>query len=146
MSRRGIALIVVLWVLAAAGTVAGVGMRAVRVSGATAIYRIAHTRARWAADACLELVRARIAESLRRGEAEAWSEPARAAGQVGEPVLAPGVRCRATVEPTHDSAAAQSGSIAAAGWGIVSGYDLLVVREQWGRGLARVAVLSREIL
>jgi type II secretory pathway component PulK len=60
-SRRGVALLTVLWLVAALGAVGGAAMMAARLGSATSRNRIVLTRAAWAREACLEVLRARFA-------------------------------------------------------------------------------------
>jgi len=75
MTRRGAALLTVLWVLAALGTAAALGLSAVRDGAATAEVRIAAIRARWQAEGCLVLFRAALDRALHEGRAEVWRDP-----------------------------------------------------------------------
>ena len=56
--ERGVALLAVLWMLAAAGTAAALGLAVVRDGVATSRYRSEYLRARWAAEGCLSEFRA----------------------------------------------------------------------------------------
>jgi len=59
MSRRGFALITVLWLVAALTTAVGLGLSAARVGNAASANRLVLTRSRWAAEACLAIAQAR---------------------------------------------------------------------------------------
>jgi type II secretory pathway component PulK len=59
MNRRGFALIATLWVVAALATAVGLSLTATRLGQQTTLNRIALTRGRWAAEACLALAQAR---------------------------------------------------------------------------------------
>lgn len=61
MSERGFAMIAVLWVVTALTALTGVTLAFGRVGGAASGNRIYLTRAGWAREACLEIVRARLA-------------------------------------------------------------------------------------
>jgi hypothetical protein len=60
--RRGFALIAVLWVVAALAGIVGLALSAARLGQQTSLNRIALTRGRWAAEACLAVAQARWAE------------------------------------------------------------------------------------
>jgi len=75
MNERGIALLVVLWVIAGIGTAAGFGLGAVREGIATSRVRVEGTRARWVADGCLAFVRARLDRALRERN-DSWRNAA----------------------------------------------------------------------
>jgi type II secretory pathway component PulK len=75
MNRRGVALLTVMWVLAALGTAAALGLRAVRDGAATAQARVGIMRARWRAEGCLALLRAALDRALRDGRDEVWRDP-----------------------------------------------------------------------
>lgn len=79
MNRRGVALLTVLWILAALGTVAALGARGVRLGAATAELRVTVVRERWHAEGCLALWRAAMDRALSDGRAQPWQEPARLA-------------------------------------------------------------------
>lgn len=81
MSRRGFALIAVLWVIAALTAIVGLAVAASRLGKQTSLNRLALTRGRWAAEACLAIAQARWAEhrltdteteDLGRGTHCAW--------------------------------------------------------------------------
>jgi hypothetical protein len=76
MNRRGVALLTVLWVLAALGTVAALGLSIVRDGARTAEVRIAAMRTRWRAEGCLARLRAAVDRALRDGREDAWCDPA----------------------------------------------------------------------
>lgn len=69
MNRRGVALLAVLWVVTLLGSVAGVGVAAARTTQRAARNRIALTRGRWAAEACLAILEARWATDRQRDTA-----------------------------------------------------------------------------
>jgi DNA uptake protein ComE-like DNA-binding protein len=68
VSRRGFALLAVLWVLAALTALAGASLAVARTGGQTTRNRILLARAEWAREACVEILRARYArnEAVRR--------------------------------------------------------------------------------
>lgn len=92
--REGVALPAVLWVIAALGTAATIGLAAVRDGSATSQYRIDAIRARWLADGCLALWRARLDEDLRTGDDAAWLQGAAPDGS--------DAGCVITVAPPED--------------------------------------------
>jgi DNA uptake protein ComE-like DNA-binding protein len=59
MNRRGFALLTVLWLITALSAVVGLALATTRLGQRTTLNRIALTRGRWAADACLAIVQAR---------------------------------------------------------------------------------------
>jgi len=59
MTRRGFALLAVLWLIVALAAVGGVSLAAARVGAATTRNRILLARADWAREACIEILRAR---------------------------------------------------------------------------------------
>jgi type II secretory pathway component PulK len=59
MTRRGSALIAVLWVLAIVGAVVGAGAGTARLGNGASANRVVLTRGRWAAEACLAIAEAR---------------------------------------------------------------------------------------
>jgi len=61
MSRRGFALLTVLWLITALSAVVGLSLAATRLGQRTTTNRIALTRGRWAAEACLAIAQARWA-------------------------------------------------------------------------------------
>jgi len=61
-SREGFALLTVLWLITALSTVVGVALATTRLGQRTTLNRIALTRGRWAAEACLAIVQARWAQ------------------------------------------------------------------------------------
>ncbi len=63
MNRRGFALIATLWVIAALTTAVGLSLVATRLGQQTTMNRIALTRGRWAAEACLAIAQARWVQS-----------------------------------------------------------------------------------
>lgn len=71
MSRRGFALVAVLWLLAAAGSVVLVGSLAAREAVRAAHNRISLLRARWIAEGCAAEARARLDAALQAGSS--WS-------------------------------------------------------------------------
>jgi hypothetical protein len=125
MSRRGIALLVVLWVLAGIGTAAALGLGAVRQGIATSRTRAEGTRARWAAEGCLALLRARLDRALR-DERDVWRDPAALVPEAcgvrfdPPPDLAPDLNTAApvvlTALPGFDPAVVEA-VLAARGWG-----------------------------
>jgi hypothetical protein len=62
MNRRGFALLTVLWLITALSAVVGLSLAATRVGQRTTLNRIALTRGRWAAEACLAIAHARRTE------------------------------------------------------------------------------------
>ncbi|HOX21025.1 MAG TPA: type II secretion system protein GspK [Gemmatimonadales bacterium] len=64
-TRRGFALLAVLWLIAALGIVAAVGLAAGRTGAQTTRNRILLTRASWAREACVAILMARFAEDSR---------------------------------------------------------------------------------
>lgn len=60
MSRRGFALLAVLWVIAALAALVGAGLLVARLGSATTRNRILLARAEWARDACGEILEARF--------------------------------------------------------------------------------------
>lgn len=62
MSRRGFALLTVLWALALASLVVGTALEATRLGQAATANRIVLARAAWAREACAEILLARAAE------------------------------------------------------------------------------------
>jgi hypothetical protein len=93
MNERGIALLVVLWILAGIGTAAGLGLGAARQGIATSRARVADARARWAADGCLVVLRARVDRALQAAR-DVWRDPG---------ALAP-ADCRMRLDPPSDLA------------------------------------------
>jgi hypothetical protein len=59
MNRRGFALLTVLWLITALSAVVGLELATTRLGQRTTLNRIALTRGRWAAEACLAIVQAR---------------------------------------------------------------------------------------
>ena len=59
--RRGFALVAVLWVIVALGALSGASLVAARVGSKTSVNRILLTRATWAREACVDILRARFA-------------------------------------------------------------------------------------
>jgi hypothetical protein len=59
MNRRGFALLTVLWLITALSAVVGLALATTRLGQRTTLNRIALTRGRWAAEACLAIVQAR---------------------------------------------------------------------------------------
>jgi type II secretory pathway component PulK len=59
MNRRGFALLTVLWLITALSAVVGLALAATRLGQRTTLNRIALTRGRWAAEACLAIAQAR---------------------------------------------------------------------------------------
>ncbi len=102
---RGFALIAVLWTVTALAGIVGLAVAATRFGQATSFNRLALTRGRWAAEACLAVAQARwvehrladtAAEDLGRGVRCAWrlSDPtARLNVNVGEPDELAAVMC-----------------------------------------------------
>lgn len=62
MNRRGIALLTTLWLLAALSVAAASTLTLARLERDTAVNRVALTRGRWAADACLALMQGALAQ------------------------------------------------------------------------------------
>ncbi len=62
MTRKGFALLTVLWLITALSAVVGVAIATTRLGQRTTLNRIALTRGRWAAEACLAIVQARWAQ------------------------------------------------------------------------------------
>lgn len=60
--RRGFALLTVLWLVATLSAAVGLGLAATRLGFRTSSNRIVLTRARWAAEACLQIAAARWRE------------------------------------------------------------------------------------
>ncbi|HEX9729338.1 MAG TPA: hypothetical protein VGA37_12600 [Gemmatimonadales bacterium] len=81
--RRGVALLVVLWVIAAAGTVTSAGLGSFRQGVLAAEYRVHAVRARWEAEGCLALARAHAERALRAGSERHWVELPTALGIPG---------------------------------------------------------------
>jgi type II secretory pathway component PulK len=69
MNRRGIALLVVLWMLAALTTVTGLALAGVRLGARVSLNRKLLTRAAWAAEACVAIYRSEAADSMAEGQA-----------------------------------------------------------------------------
>jgi hypothetical protein len=65
MTRRGFALVAVLWLLAAVSAVAGGAMEVAGNGHLEATNRLTLTRGRWAAEACEAILRARFAADRR---------------------------------------------------------------------------------
>jgi type II secretory pathway component PulK len=61
MSRRGFALLAVLWVITALAALTGVGLLAARIGSTTTRNRVLLARAEWAREACGEILQARFA-------------------------------------------------------------------------------------
>lgn len=59
MTRKGFALLAVLWVIAALSAVVGLGLASLRVEAGASGNRLELTRGRWAAEACLAIAQAR---------------------------------------------------------------------------------------
>lgn len=85
MSRRGFALLTVLWAIAILGLLVGGSLRLAELGGATSRNRIALARAGWAREACLEILLSRYAQN-------------EVIGQVDTVDLGRGTWCRASVE------------------------------------------------
>lgn len=62
MSRRGFALLAVLWVIAALAGIVGLGLGLLRVDAYSSANRLELERGRWAAEACLAIAEARWVE------------------------------------------------------------------------------------
>src|SRR5580765_6652406 len=62
MSRRGFALLAVLWVITALSALSGAGLLVARLGSVTTRNRVLLTRAEWAREACGEILLARFAE------------------------------------------------------------------------------------
>src|SRR5262245_66125679 len=61
MTRRGFALLAVLWVLTALTAVTGAGLLIARIGSETTRYRVLLARAEWAREACGDILQARFA-------------------------------------------------------------------------------------
>src|SRR5258705_10766181 len=81
MTRKGFALLTVLWLITTLSAVVGVALATTRLGQRVTLNRIALTRGRWAAEACLAIVQARWAQhrvtdtatiDLGRGMRCAW--------------------------------------------------------------------------
>jgi len=59
MNRRGFALLTVLWLITALSAVVGLALATTRLGQRTTLNRVALTRGRWAAEACLAIAQAR---------------------------------------------------------------------------------------
>lgn len=66
--ERGFALLAVLWLVTALAALALAGTAAARVAGAVTMNRVALTRARWAAEACLATARAMLDSVVRANQ------------------------------------------------------------------------------
>lgn len=64
MNRRGMALLLVLWLLVALSSLAGVTLAGARVGNQASRNRLVLTRAGWAAEGCLSIVRSRYPASI----------------------------------------------------------------------------------
>ncbi len=82
MSRRGFALVAVLWTVTVLGAVAGAGLAAAKLGERATANRLATSRARWAAEGCLAIAEARAVRgvladtatiALGRGVTCAWT-------------------------------------------------------------------------
>jgi type II secretory pathway component PulK len=62
MSRRGFALLTVLWLITALSAVVGLALATTRLGQRTTLNRMALTRGRWAAEGCLSIAQARWAQ------------------------------------------------------------------------------------
>jgi hypothetical protein len=67
MTRRGFALVAVLWVVVALAGLALTATSRARVAGAAAEARVVFVRGRWAAEACLAVAHARLDERAAEG-------------------------------------------------------------------------------
>ncbi len=67
MTRRGFALLAVLWTLVAVAAVSGVAIAAARIGSLVTRNRVLLTRAAWAREACAEILLARYAQGQNRG-------------------------------------------------------------------------------
>lgn len=135
MSRRGVALLAVLWTVAAIGAAAALGLTAVREGVGSAAYRIAVTRARWSAMGCLAERRSALDEKLHERDASAWLSPAQAE---------PDAACLMRFEVPRDSTQLAEPAV----WDVTAtvrtgGYQLQSVTERWVRAGDRVAVIRR---
>jgi len=90
--RRGSALLLVLWLLVALGTVAAAGLAAARSGALATRNRVLLTRAAWARDACVAILQARHAAAVGP---EGLGTPVRAVARVA---LGRGAWCDATLE------------------------------------------------
>lgn len=91
-NRRGFALLAVLWLVAALGTIAAVGLAAGRMGQGATRNRILLTRAAWAREACVAIILADFAEDTA---AQAARRPMDALGPVD---LGRGAWCDARIE------------------------------------------------
>jgi hypothetical protein len=114
-----VALLAVLWVVAAAGTAVALALAVVRDGVATSHYRSEYTRARWRAEGCLAEFRARLERSLSNStfsgvsavNADPWIDPRREAPPACALTLAP-----PTDGPTDVNAAPDSALLALPGF------------------------------
>jgi DNA uptake protein ComE-like DNA-binding protein len=67
MTRRGFALLAVLWTLVAVAAVSGVAIAAARIGSLVTRNRVLLTRAAWAREACAEILLARYAQGQTHG-------------------------------------------------------------------------------
>ena len=111
MSRRGFALISVLWVLATLSAVVGASLALVQTENAAGQNRIALTRGAWAREACLEILLGRYATDA-------------ATGSIDSVDLGRGTWCRAVV--SNPAAKLDLNRAAADALGILIGNDTLV--------------------
>ncbi len=67
MTRRGFALLAVLWVIALVTALTGVAIAAARIGTLTTRNRVLLTRAAWAREGCIEILSARFAQGVAGG-------------------------------------------------------------------------------
>jgi type II secretory pathway component PulK len=94
MNRRGMALLVVLWMLVALSVVTGVALAGVRLGAKVSVNRKLLARAAWAAEACVAIYRSDAADSLGDGRMVPM-------GDLPRIELGPGISCRFQVEDPH---------------------------------------------
>ncbi len=103
MNRRGVALVVVLWVVAVAGTLVVTGLGTARRGIATSSYRLSGIRARWAGDACLAVGRATLEAALSDDRYSLWQDLGALSAELDTLRLDTGVGCLLKIKPA-DSA------------------------------------------
>ncbi|MBI4501455.1 MAG: hypothetical protein HY700_09870 [Gemmatimonadetes bacterium] len=140
MTSRGITLLIVLWVLVAVGAASALAFRFASNVQLTSRYRTSIAVARWVAEGCLNLARARAERWVRDGDTASWSDPERLPTRIGTVTLSPGIAC--AIEIPSDSG---PGPLRVIGIGMVAGRRLPAMAERWVRGGYRVAVVGREI-
>lgn len=106
MNRRGMALLVVLWMLAALTVVTGVALAGVRLGARVSVNRKLLAKAAWAAEACVAIYRSDASDSLGEGR----SVPH---GRFPRVELGPGIWCQLEVEDPHSKVNANSASLEA---------------------------------